>query len=282
MDDQTGFFADAFDEKALSYSSKKSKGMWDFLWTFDYEPSSTDIQNEFETIATNLNLAPSLFDGFVVETLEDKDWLAESYRALPPFSVGSFFIYGSHYTDAPPQNFIPLMIEAATAFGSGEHGTTAQCMRAIEHVKKAGCSPRNILDMGCGSGILAAAAAKLWPDVLVHAADNDPECVVVSKRHMAANNITNVECYQSEGYEVQSPVWQNAPYDFIIANILAGPLIVMAEEQSKALSQNGYLILSGTLKELAQDVLKAYTPHGLKLVKEFPQDEWMTMLLQKS
>ncbi len=174
------------------------------------------------------------------------------------------------------------MIEAATAFGSGEHGTTSRCMLAIEHVKQSGFRPRNILDMGCGSGILAACAAKLWPDVTVEAADNDPECVVVTKRHMDSNDIPNVVTYQSEGYEAQSPVWKNAPFDFIIANILAGPLIDMAAEQSKALASGGYLILSGTLKEQAERVEAAYVAHGLTLAGEFPGDEWMTLLMRKA
>jgi ribosomal protein L11 methyltransferase len=218
----------------------------------------------------------------VVEELGDRDWLAESYRALPPFVVGKFYIYGSHYTGPKPGDKIPLLIEAATAFGSGEHGTTSRCMLAIEHVKENGFKPRNILDMGCGSGILAAAAAKLWPDVPVFAADNDPECVIVTNRHLAANGITNVYAYQSEGYDGVSPVWKDAPYDFIIANILARPLIEMAEEQSRALAKGGYLVLSGTLKEQAADVLAAYTPHGLSLTGEFPGEEWMTLLLKKN
>lgn len=155
-------------------------------------------------------------------------------------------------------------------------------MLAIEHVKKSGFVPRNILDMGCGSGILAAATAKLWPDLPVFAADNDPECVRVTQRHLYLNNIRNVQSYQSEGYDSQSPVWNDAPYDFIIANILAGPLIDMAVEQSEALASGGYLILSGTLKEQAERVLNAYTPHGLSLIAEFPGDEWMTLLLRKS
>lgn len=282
VDDQTGFFAEAFGEESLSYSSKKSKGSWDFLWTFDFEPSREYVLERFDAIATTLQLSKDLLQDFVIAPLEDKDWLAESYRALPPFTVGSFFIYGSHYTDTKPDGFIPLMIEAATAFGSGEHGTTSRCMMAIEHVYKSGFKPRSVLDMGCGSGILAAAAAKLWPDLTIYAADNDPECVVVSKRHMAANNITNAVCYQSEGYDESSPVWKDAPYDFIIANILAGPLIVMAPEQSKAVAKDGYLILSGTLKEQACDVLTAYAPHGFIKVGEFPGDEWMTLLLQKT
>ena len=278
-DEQAGLFSVLFDESALSFSCKKDKGSWEFLWTFGEKPDEGQIDAQFDWASAELAIANDF--EYRIEPLQDRDWLAESYRALPPFTVGSFFIYGSHYEGPKPEGQIPLLIEAATAFGSGEHGTTSRCILAIEHVKNLGVTPKNILDMGCGSGILAAAAAKLWPDVPVFAADNDPECVIVTDRHLATNGIKNVHAYQSEGYDEASPVWKDAPYDFIIANILAGPLIDMAEEQSKALAEDGYLILSGTLKEQAERVTKAYTAQSLKLVAEFPGDEWMTLLMQK-
>ena len=278
-DEQAGLFSVLFDDSALSFSCKKDKGCWEFLWTFGEKPDEEQIVAQFDWAGAELAIANDF--EYRIEPLQDRDWLAESYRALPPFTVGSFFIYGSHYDGPKPDGQIPLLIEAATAFGSGEHGTTSRCILAIEHVKNLGVTPKNILDMGCGSGILAAAAAKLWPDVPVFAADNDPECVRVTQRHLATNHIHNVRTFQSEGYEEQSPVWGNAPYDFIIANILAGPLIDMAAEQSKALAEGGYLILSGTLKEQAERVTNAYTAHSLKLIAEFPGDEWMTLLMQK-
>ena len=281
--DQAGLFSEAYDEEdALSFSSKKDKDGWHFLWTFDYKPEEACANGKFKAIAQELSLAAAVMGDIEIEELGDRDWLAESYRALPPFTIGGFYIYGSHYEGGKPDDKIPLLIEAATAFGSGEHGTTSRCMLAIEHVKATGFNPGNILDMGCGSGILAAAAAKLWPGVPVYAADNDPECVVVTQRHLEANGIQNVSAYQSEGYDEFSPVWERAPYDFIIANILAGPLIQMAEEQSRALASGGYLILSGTLQEQAERVLAAYTPYGLTLAGEFPGDEWMTLLLKKA
>ncbi len=278
-DDQTGLFSALFEGTALSSSSKKDKGTWEFLWTFDHRPDEDFIRDQLQWASEELRIPKG---DYKIEELQNRDWLAESYRALPPFTIGSFFIYGSHYDDEKPDDQIPLLIEAATAFGSGEHGTTSRCILAIEHVKQSGFTPRNILDMGCGSGILAAAAAKLWPDVPVFAADNDPECIRVTQRHLGLNNICNVRSYQSEGYDLQSPVWNDAPYDFIIANILAGPLIDMAAEQSRALASGGYLTLSGTLKEQAERVLNAYTPHGLSLIAEFPGAEWVTLLLRKS
>lgn len=280
---QAGLFSDIYaEEEALSSSFKKDKEGWHFLWTFDHRPDEGDARARVDAVLCELTLESDIVGALSIEELGDRDWLAESYQALPPFSVGGFYIYGSHSTGAKPADKIPLLIEAATAFGSGEHGTTSCCILAIEHVKESGFNPRNILDMGCGSGILAAAAAKLWPDVPVFAADNDPECVRVTDVHLASNGIANVKSYVSEGYDPASPVWKDAPYDFIIANILAGPLIDMAAEQAKALASGGYLILSGTLKEQAERVIAAYTPHGLALAGQFPGDEWMTILMKKA
>lgn len=268
----------------MSFSCRKDNGAWEFLWTFDADaaPSDEDIKSAWHTLSEMTGLSPEAFGKYTLTAEEDRNWLAESYQALPPLSIGPFFIYGSHFDGTPPEDKIPLLIEAATAFGSGKHGTTAQCLLAIAHVKDGGFAPARILDMGCGSGILAAAAAKLWPGVPVDAGDNDPECVIVTERHMETNNIGNVDAFESDGYARSSPVWNHPPYDFVIANILAGPLIDMAPEQSRAVAKGGYLILSGTLKELASDVLAAYTPHGFTLSKEFPEEEWMTMLLQKA
>lgn len=265
----------------MSFSCKKDKGGWDMLWTWGKTPDAPFVKERIEDTAQNERIDAARIGAVRIERLEDRDWLAESYRALPPFTIGSFFIYGSHYTGERPQGAIPLLIEAATAFGSGEHGTTSACLRAIEYVKSSATMPRLILDMGCGSGILAAAAAKLWPQTPVHAADNDPECIRVTKHHLSVNGIKNVTAFESDGYAHGSPVWNHAPYDFIIANILAGPLIAMAEEQARALSPGGYLILSGTLQEQAEDVVAAYRPHGLDPVIEFPAGEWMTLLLRK-
>lgn len=280
-DSQTGFFADAFGEEALSFSAKKDKGIWDFLWTFEGARDSSYITGHLHSAAEQAGLFEGAIQDFKLEELEDRDWLAESYNALPPFDVGPFFIYGSHYTGPKTEEQIPLLIEAATAFGSGEHGTTSQCMMALAHLKDFGIEPRKILDMGCGSGILAAAAAKLWPDAITFAADNDPECVRVSRIHLDINGLQHVPAYQSEGFERTSPVWKDAPYDLVIANILAAPLIEMAESLSQTVAPKGHVILSGMLREQADRVAGSYAPHNLTVIEKFPKEEWMTLLLRR-
>lgn len=280
--DQAGIFNAAFEEDALSAACKKEGDTWHFLLTFDHAPNAGYLEETVARAAAAAEIERTSIGAFTVEELEDRDWLAESYNALPPFSVGPFFIYGSHYEGTVPEGSLPLLIEAATAFGSGMHGTTSRCLLALVHLKDKGFKPRNILDMGCGSGILAIGAAKLWPDVPVAAADNDPECVRVTQRHMATNETNDIYAYVSEGYEAQSPVWQAAPYDLIVANILAAPLIEMAAEQVRAMANGGYIILSGTLREQGAAVTAAYEAHACKKVAEFPGDEWMTLLMQKA
>jgi len=280
-DDQASVFYAVFEDIALSFASEKTDGGWDFLWTLDHRPEDNEVRRRFAIIADLLSLPSAALVHYKIEPLPDKDWLAESYRALPAFSLGPFFIYGSHHNGAVPYGVLPLLIEAATAFGSGTHGTTAGCLLALSALKDQGVSPRCILDMGCGSGILAAGAARLWPEAKIFAADNDPESVRVSKTHFALNNLDGISAFQSDGYAPESPVWTHAPYDLISANILARPLIDMAAEQARALASKGYLILSGLLEEQAGDVIDAYTPHGLTVLQTLHRDGWAILTLQK-
>lgn len=281
--DQTGVFNAAFEENALSVSCKKQGAGWDFLLTFDHKPAESQLRAAVHAAAMDAGISPDTAGDLLIEPLDEtRDWLAESYRALAPFSIGPFFIYGSHYQAEIPANLIPLQIDAATAFGSGMHGTTSRCLLALAYLKEQRTAPDKILDMGCGSGILGIAAAKLWPHAATSAADNDPECVRVTIRHMDFNKADKIHAYVSEGYAPESPVWKDAPYNLIIANILAGPLIAMAQDQARAIAEGGYLILSGMLREQAADVAAAYQTEGLETACEFPGDEWMTLLMRKA
>lgn len=213
----------------------------------------------------------------------DTNWLLESYNQFPPLNIKEFFIYGSHYTGAFPKEKIPLVIDAATAFGSGEHGTTKGCVEALSLLKSNKFKPKTILDMGTGSGILALAAYSLWR-VPTLAIDNDKESVRVACRHRKMNKIPSgdkaVTCAYGDGFAARR-VKQQAPFDLIIANILAAPLIDMAEIAVSALAPKGRMILSGILKTQAAAVKKAYRAQGLKPLKIFTRGEWVTMILSR-
>lgn len=157
------------------------------------------------------------------EELPDEDWLQHVHRHFPPLTIGDFFIYGSHYEGDRPAGLIALRIDAATAFGSGEHETTHGCLLALQDLHKSGFKPGRILDMGCGSGILALAALKLWPESRALCVDIDPESVVVTLRHAQVNGLAApVTAEAGDGYAAPR-VAMDAPFDLVLANILAGP-----------------------------------------------------------
>lgn len=220
----------------------------------------------------------------VEETPHNINWRAESYRAFPAFSVGPFFIFGSHYGGTIPDGSIGLCIDAATAFGSGEHGTTKGCLLAMLDLKASGVCPWNVLDMGTGSGILGIAAWRLWKTPVL-AVDNDPEAVRVAAHHAAVNHVpadaAEMTCTAGDGFAA-AIVQQKKPFDLILANILAGPLMTMAAALASCCDDNGYVILSGLLNEQAEGVIAAYTAQGLTLKGRHSIGDWTTLVLQKA
>ena len=221
---------------------------------------------------------------WLIEPLPEKDWLAESYKTFPPFEIGPFFIHGSHYDGDLPANKKPLQIDAATAFGSGEHGTTKGCLEAMIELKDQGHCPWNVLDMGTGSGILAIAAWKLWKTPIL-AVDNSEEAVRVAAHHQELNGVSNASsamtCLLGDGFNT-SEVENKKPFDLIIANILAGPLIDMAPALTKVADENAHIILSGMLVEQADEVWNAYKKQGLKKQNQINHGEWSTLVLQNT
>lgn len=205
------------------------------------------------------------------------DWLVENRRAFPPISVGDFFIYSSFYEDTLPTDRHGIKLDAATAFGSGEHPTTAGCLEAMTDLYRHGFRPQKILDMGCGSGLLALGAAKLWR-VPVLAVDNDPEAVRVSQENTANNGVeTYVTCALSDGYD---PCIVTKPYDLIIANILANPLCEMAGALAENLQPLGHAILSGILNAQAPSVIEAHAAKKLFLVDQIVRGDWSILHLK--
>lgn len=257
---------------------------WILEWLFDTQPEERVLSGRIETTAKIHGIdLPKILD-FQSEDVPDRDWLAYSYRQFPPFSVGPFFIYGAHYNSGVPDGQMGLQIDAATAFGSGEHGTTKGCLQAMLDLKGQGACPWNVLDMGTGSGILAIAAWKLWKTPVL-AVDNDPESIRVTRRHMEANGVPdgkgNVRTLVNEGFS-GSAVQDKGPYDLIIANILPGPLKEMAADLVACADENGAVILSGILNEQAEDVLRVYQTLGLEHRKTLKNREWSTLLLRKT
>lgn len=256
---------------------------WTAEWMFEDSPDPETLKGQVIVNAALHEIElPSPLD-FQVEEVPERDWLSYSYQQFPAFSVGPFFIYGSHHEGEVPSEQIGLQIDAATAFGSGEHGTTAGCLEAMVYLKDQGLCPWNVIDMGTGSGILAIAAWKLWKTPIL-AVDNDAQAVRVAEHHRALNHVpggaSDMTCAVGDGFAADI-VAQKKPYELVIANILAGPLKEMAGDLVAVCDQNGYVILSGILNEQAHSVIAAYEAQELSLKKHIKIREWTTLILHR-
>ena len=212
--------------------------------------------------------------------LESSNWLKDYVIEFAPVEVEDFLIYGIHEKQAPQTDKLALKIYAATAFGSS-HPTTQSCLRAISWLNKQNAEHKKILDIGTGSGILSLAAAKLWQDCKIIAVDIDEEAVWVTRQNALDNNLQNqLEVEVSDGYHSEL-IKNNAPYDLILSNILARPLIEMAPDLYKTLNQGGYAILSGFVEDQKDWVISAHEQQGLKLIKLYQINDWCAAVMEK-
>jgi ribosomal protein L11 methyltransferase len=205
---------------------------------------------------------------FNISEIPDQDWVSKVQRDLAPVPAGRFFVYGSHDADKVPDGAVPLLIEAAMAFGTGHHGTTLGCLLAFEDVLADGFSGGRILDLGCGTAVLAMAAAKVLGGPVL-ASDIDPVAVDVARANVVANNLDGkVDCVVAAGFGA-GQLRQSAPFDLIFANILNT-------------QPHGYLILSGILNEQAEEVESVYLQNGFNLHKKSSIVDWTTLVMRKS
>ena len=218
---------------------------------------------------------------FVVSEVPDQDWVAKVRRELPPVEAGRFFVYGGHDAELLPAGRIGLLIEAAMAFGTGHHGTTLGCLRAFDRLLDQGRKFENVLDLGCGTAVLAMAAARM--DVAsVTASDIDPVAVEVASVNVVANDLVGrVDCVESIGFDAPA-LAQAAPFDLIFANILKGPLIDLAPAMAAHLAPCGIAILSGLLVEQADDIVAVYKTQGVTLVEREDLGEWTALTLSSA
>lgn len=216
---------------------------------------------------------------FAVAELPETDWVAKSLAGLKPVRAGRFLIHGAHDRVAARPNDIGILIEAGQAFGTGHHGTTAGCLLAIDRVAKTR-PVRHALDLGTGSGVLAIAIAKRC-HARVLASDIDPVAVTVARENVLLNGAAGfIETILANGM-ADRRFRARAPFDLIVANILAGPLVGLAPPIRAALGRGGMLILSGLLPEQRARITSAYRGQGLKLVRWDVLDGWLTMMFHR-
>ena len=281
--DELEVFETAFDSVAESTTIQEiekgeNKGKWLFSAFSESKPDMTQLKASFEVLSFINNMP---VPKYTIEEIENKNWLLENMKQLEPITAGRFYIYGSHITDAPPKGLISLKVDATTAFGSGKHFTTKSCLIAFDEMLKHGFKPEKVLDMGCGTGILAVAAAKVTGKSAL-AVDIDEEAVKVAKITVEANKVENlVQVKIGNGYAADSPV-RGKCYDLIFQNILAGPLVEMAADTYAHVSDGGAAILSGLLKNQAKWVVEAYVKAGFVLENQLDLEEWSTLIVRKA
>jgi ribosomal protein L11 methyltransferase len=217
---------------------------------------------------------------FAISEVPETDWVAAVKRELVPVEAGRFFVYGSHDADKVPEGVEPLLIEAAMAFGTGHHGTTLGCLRALDRLIDAGFHGHRVVDIGCGTAVLAMAAARVWPEPVL-ASDIDAQAVEVAMANLRANGLSDrVRCVEAAGFD-HPELQEAAPFDLIFANILKGPLIALAPEFAKRLVSGGKAILSGILNDQADEVIAHYAQQGINLSQRDEIGDWTTLTLEK-
>jgi ribosomal protein L11 methyltransferase len=251
---------------------------WRVDLLFKRQPDAAPLEAELVALLRAHGLA---LDGALeINWLPHQDWLAAVRIARPPLQVGRFYVHGSNDPLPPKTRLVPLLIEAGLAFGSGEHQTTAACLEAFDLLLRR--RPfRRVLDMGCGSAILAIAAARADHQCRALAVDNDPLAIAVARDNATRNRAASrVRCHLSEGY-ADPAVRRAGPFDLVFANILADPLIAMAGDLRRHLAPGGVAVLSGLLDRQATAVLAAHRAHGLREIGRVERHPWVALVLRR-
>ncbi len=217
-----------------------------------------------------------------VEMVEAQDWLTLSQAGLEPIRAGRFYVHTSAHAAAVPGDATVFRIEAGRAFGTGHHYTTTGCLMMLDRLKRQGARYRMIADVGTGTGLLAFAAMALWPRARAIATDIDPVSIEVTAENAGANavNLDRLALAVAEG--VDHPLYAElAPFDLVIANILAQPLIELAPSIAATLAPGGTLILAGLLDTQAAAVTGAYRREGMRLADTIQLGDWSILMLRK-
>ena len=276
--------AAALDEVAgavAAFETREAEGAATALWRIEAYPGAPGLDAALEVrLALTAAAAGGRLVHIVEERLPERDWLAENRQAFPPLRIGRFLVHGSHWPgpgDPPrPAGAIAIEIDAATAFGTGEHPSTRGCLLALNSLALRRRFERP-LDIGTGSGILAIAAAQLLHRAVL-ASDVDCGAVRVAAHHVRRNGLLGrVRVVCAPGY--RSRALRRSRYDLIFANILARPLALMARDLGRAIRPGGIAVLAGLLKRQEAQVLTAHRAQGLALQRRLVIEGWSTLIM---
>jgi ribosomal protein L11 methyltransferase len=243
----------------------------------------TEGKPSAEVIAAVKALVPSAGDREPsVEKVEEQDWVTLSQAGLEPIRAGRFYVHTEAHSDAIPADATVFRIEAGRAFGTGHHYTTTGCLMMLDRLKRQGARYRMIADVGTGTGLLAFAAMSLWPRAHALATDIDPISIEVTAENAQTNAVNEDRLALAVAEGVDHPLYHElAPFDLVIANILAQPLIELAPTISATLAQGGTLILAGLLNTQAEAVATAYRNEGLRLADTIVNGDWSILMMRK-
>ncbi|KFI33401.1 ribosomal protein L11 methyltransferase [Haematobacter missouriensis] len=254
-----------------AFEIEDGSGLWE-VGAYFFDPP--------DEVALALLAAVHAAKDFTVSELPEIDWVAKVRRELHPVEAGRFFVYGAHDADKVPEGRVALLIEAAVAFGTGHHATTLGCLKALDRLADEGFVGRNVADIGCGTAVLAMAAASLWPGTVL-ASDIDAVAVEVAAANAEANGLGDrLICVEAAGFD-NPAITARAPFDLVFANILKGPLVELAPDMGMNVAEEGYVILSGILNQQADDVVAAYEAQGFDVAARDELGDWTTLVLRK-
>jgi ribosomal protein L11 methyltransferase len=244
-------------------------------WRLD---AYSEAEPDAAMIAVIRALVPSAADiEPVVEPLYDEDWVAMSQAGLEPIREGRFVVHTSAHPIESPAGGRAFLIDAGRAFGTGHHATTSGCLAMLDAM--AGRDFGNIIDVGTGTGLLAFAARHLWPEARIMATDIDPMAIEVTRDNAEANNIAGVELIIADG-ALDDAITAAGPYDLIIANVLAGPLVSMAPELAAIATPGATIVLAGLLETQRAQVVQAYAACGCALLEANRRGDWTILKLE--
>ena len=253
------------------FELEDGSGFWEVGAYFSEKPSDVSLA---------LLAAAFQAEEFKISELPQIDWVSKVQRSLKPVIAGRFFVYGSHDSDKVPSNCEPLLIEASMAFGTGHHGTTKGCLLALEQIISDGFDAKNVIDVGCGTAVLAMAAARVFSANII-ASDIDSVAFTVAKTNVLANGLDkSIRCFEASGFS-HDQIKTTGSFDLIFANILMKPLLSLAADISRYSLSGGYVVLSGILYEQAELVTNRYIKVGFSLSREIKIGEWVTLIFCK-
>jgi ribosomal protein L11 methyltransferase len=263
-----------FEGQAVVAAFERPDGRWDVTVHFAEPPDQPSVRELVGAAAGEAVARDISFD-----TVEAKDWVSATLEELVPVRAGRFIVHGRHDRAKVPANKLGIEIEAALAFGTGHHGTTRGCLMLLDALLRAR-SPKAVLDLGTGTGVLAIAAAKALRRRVL-ASDIDPLSVATARDNARLNGAANwVETVEATG--LAAPAFAaHGPFDLVLANILANPLRQMATAMARHLAPSAQVILSGLLPHQAQGVIAAYRARGLVLVRHLQIEGWSSLLMRR-